>query len=314
MNLELRDQVPVEAAGLPGFGVHQQAAAADGLAEAGDSGDHIQQQGRTETLAFGPPPGGPARRWAGGSGSCQGLIRRWGNKGRGPRQQPRQPGQAAGRAAVDPLPLLLGACIKHELLAIGQHPLGRQPPLREQDRSPWGLTSGRPQIGEDPSKPRRGEPQISGGQPSVSPGVTAQAVLLEELGTAPMPVRSTQGGSLLKLPAGRILGDVMEHQTGDGCQAFAGVLSAVALRILAAEGFHLVDQGVQIQKQEMGIDPPAIDLQGHLIVLVHSQMLVSASGSGGSSSASRSRTRLWRRSTRSALTGLKCSELRLMSR
>ena len=191
---------------------------------------------------------------------------------------------------------------------------------QRRDRSQWRPDDRRAPDWRGPEQaprgwPQRGEPQISGGQPSVSPGVTAQAVLLKELGTAPMPVRTPQGGSLLKLPAGRILGDVMEHQTGDGCQAFAGVLSAVALRILAAEGFHLVDQGVQmIQKQEMGIDPPAIDLQGHLIVLVHSQMLVSSSGSGGSSSASRSRTRLWRRSTRSALTGLKCSELRLMSR
>ncbi len=32
--------------------MHQQAAAADGLAEAGDSCDHIQQQGRTKALSF----------------------------------------------------------------------------------------------------------------------------------------------------------------------------------------------------------------------------------------------------------------------
>jgi hypothetical protein len=31
--------------------MHQQAAGADGIAEAGDPGDHIGQQGRTEPLA-----------------------------------------------------------------------------------------------------------------------------------------------------------------------------------------------------------------------------------------------------------------------
>jgi hypothetical protein len=54
---KLRDQVLIEPPGLLGFGVHQQAAAADGvaeagLAEAGDPGNCIQQQGRTEALAF----------------------------------------------------------------------------------------------------------------------------------------------------------------------------------------------------------------------------------------------------------------------
>ncbi len=32
--------------------MNQQAAAADGIVEAGDPGDHIQQQGHTEPLAF----------------------------------------------------------------------------------------------------------------------------------------------------------------------------------------------------------------------------------------------------------------------
>jgi len=53
-------------------------------------------------------------------------------KGRGPLEQPRQPRQAAGRAIVDPLPLLLGGGIEHELLPVSQHPLGRQAPLGEQ--------------------------------------------------------------------------------------------------------------------------------------------------------------------------------------
>ena len=66
------------------------------------------------------------------------MIRRWGDKGRGPLQQPLQAGQAAGRAAVDPLPFLLGVGIKHELLTVGQHPLGRQPPLREQEGTAVG--------------------------------------------------------------------------------------------------------------------------------------------------------------------------------
>ena len=42
----------VEAAGLLGFGMHQQAAAADGVAQAAGPADHIQQQGCTEALAF----------------------------------------------------------------------------------------------------------------------------------------------------------------------------------------------------------------------------------------------------------------------
>ena len=42
----------VEAPGLLGFGMDQQAEAADGVTEAGDLGDHIQQQGRTEPLSF----------------------------------------------------------------------------------------------------------------------------------------------------------------------------------------------------------------------------------------------------------------------
>ena len=42
-----------EAPGPLGFGMDQQIAAADGIAEVGDPGDHIdQQQGCTETLAF----------------------------------------------------------------------------------------------------------------------------------------------------------------------------------------------------------------------------------------------------------------------
>ena len=69
-----------------------------------------------------------------------------GDKGRGPLQQARQPGQAAGRAAVDPLPLLMGACIKDELLAVGQHPLGRQPPLREQEGTAVGAEGRRGPI------------------------------------------------------------------------------------------------------------------------------------------------------------------------
>jgi hypothetical protein len=37
--------------------------------------------------------------------------------------------EAAGREAVDPLSLLLGVGIEHELLAVSQHPLSRQPPM-----------------------------------------------------------------------------------------------------------------------------------------------------------------------------------------
>jgi hypothetical protein len=41
--------------------------------------------------------------------------------------------QAAGRAAVDPLPFLPGVGIKHEVFTVGQHALGRQAPLGEQE-------------------------------------------------------------------------------------------------------------------------------------------------------------------------------------
>jgi hypothetical protein len=44
--------VLVDAPGLLGFGIDQQASAADGVAEAGDPGDHMDQQGYTEALAF----------------------------------------------------------------------------------------------------------------------------------------------------------------------------------------------------------------------------------------------------------------------
>jgi hypothetical protein len=81
-----------------------------------------------------------------GSGSCLGLICRWGEEGRRPLQQPRQPRQAAGRAAVDPLPLLLGVGIKDEMLAVGQHPLGRQAPLGQQERTAVGAEGRRGPI------------------------------------------------------------------------------------------------------------------------------------------------------------------------
>ena len=42
----------VEATGLLRFGMDEQAATADGVAEGGDPGDHIQQQSRTKALSF----------------------------------------------------------------------------------------------------------------------------------------------------------------------------------------------------------------------------------------------------------------------
>ena len=73
-----------------------------------------------------------------GSGLRLVLIHtRWG-KGRGPLQQARQPRQAAGRTAVDPLPFLLGVGIEHELLAVGQHPLGRQPSCGQEEGTAVG--------------------------------------------------------------------------------------------------------------------------------------------------------------------------------
>ena len=42
----------IEAAGLLRFGIHQQTAAADGIAEAGDLGDHIDQHYLVEPLVF----------------------------------------------------------------------------------------------------------------------------------------------------------------------------------------------------------------------------------------------------------------------
>jgi hypothetical protein len=53
-------------------------------------------------------------------------------------QQPHETGQAAGRAAVDPLPFLLGVGIKQEVLTIGQHPLGCQGLLDEQEGTAVG--------------------------------------------------------------------------------------------------------------------------------------------------------------------------------
>jgi len=45
---------------------------------------------------------------------------------------------STSQAAVDPLPFLLGIGIEHELLTVGQHPLGRQPHLREQEGTAVG--------------------------------------------------------------------------------------------------------------------------------------------------------------------------------
>jgi hypothetical protein len=134
-----------EASGLLGFGMHQQTAAADGVTEAGDTADPIQQQGRTESLAFmayvHPQPGQQggglgiaSGATAGCSGSCLRLIRRGRGKGRGPRQSR----QVAGRAAVDPLPFLLGVGIEQKVLTISQHPLGGHAPLGEQEGTAVG--------------------------------------------------------------------------------------------------------------------------------------------------------------------------------
>jgi hypothetical protein len=72
--------VLVEAAGLLGFGMDQQAAAADGIVEAGDPGDPIdQQQGCTETLAFRavPDPAGCGRSSVSRSSIRLVLAGRW---------------------------------------------------------------------------------------------------------------------------------------------------------------------------------------------------------------------------------------------
>ena len=90
----------------------------------------VQVTARLSALPIGsgsPRAGdGPPTALAVGSRSCRSA------EGRGPLQQARQLSQAARRAAVDPLPLLLAVGIEHELLPVGQHPLGRQAPLSEQ--------------------------------------------------------------------------------------------------------------------------------------------------------------------------------------
>jgi hypothetical protein len=56
--------------------------------------------------------------------------------------QPRQARQDAGRAAVDPLPFLLGTCIEQKVLPIGKHTLCGQATLGEQERTAVGAEGG----------------------------------------------------------------------------------------------------------------------------------------------------------------------------
>jgi hypothetical protein len=56
--------------------------------------------------------------------------------------QPRQARQDASRAAVDPLPFLLGFCIEQKVLPIGKHTLCGQATLSEQERTAVGAEGG----------------------------------------------------------------------------------------------------------------------------------------------------------------------------
>ena len=105
---------------------------------------------------------------------------------------------------------------------------------------------------------------------------------------------SPQGGSLLKLLAAGILGDVVEHQPGDRRQVLAGGLAVIPLGILAAEGFHIRDQRLQlIEKQRVRKNPPAVDHDcrwgsrvRHQTVCFEGRLLMESSSSRGGPSRS----------------------------
>jgi hypothetical protein len=58
-------------------------------------------------------------------------------------------------------------------------------------------------------------------QPRAGVKPEEQSVLLKELVSSPVAMRSAERGSLLVLLATGVLGDVLEHQAGDGRQALA---------------------------------------------------------------------------------------------
>jgi len=57
------------------------------------------------------------------------VKRRW------PLEQTNQTGQLASRAVIDVLPLLQATLIEHKLLTIGQHALGGEAPLIQEERA-----------------------------------------------------------------------------------------------------------------------------------------------------------------------------------
>ena len=59
-------------------------------------------------------------------------------------------------------------------------------------------------------------------------------------------MRNAECGTLLELLAAGLLGDVVEHQVGDGRQALTGVLVAIPLGVHAAQGFDLRDQRLSL--------------------------------------------------------------------
>jgi hypothetical protein len=73
-----------------------------------------------------------------------------------------------------------------------------------------------------------------------------QSVLLKELGSPPVAMRNAESGTLLELLAAGLLGDVVEHQVGDGRQALTGVHVAIPLGVHAAQGFDLRDQRLSL--------------------------------------------------------------------
>jgi hypothetical protein len=83
-------------------------------------------------------------------------------------------------------------------------------------------------------------------QPGACVTQEEQSVLLKELGSPPVAMRNAECGTLLELLAAGLLGDVVEHQVGDGRQALTGVLVAIPLGVHAAQGFDLRDQRLSL--------------------------------------------------------------------
>ena len=90
-----------------------------------------------------------------------------------------------------------------------------------------------------------------------------QPVLLEELGAEPVLMLITQSGTLSKIRSGRVPGDDIKRQSGNGGQLFGGVLLDVPFRVFPAQALYFLQEIFQLlEKERVSENGPAIDDQG----------------------------------------------------